>query len=103
PTSIWSCITREFGQPPEERRQMTAVATLTGALSRRMTVRGLQARMVKVGPQPGVCRGTTAFRKERAHGLSGMQGNCAPCHARSHRPPEEAGVEGIWLRGDRLT
>ena len=47
-TSIWSCITREFGQPPEERRQMTAVATLTGALSRRMTVRGLQARMVKV-------------------------------------------------------
>ena len=27
---------------------MTAVATLTGPLSRRMTVRGLQARMVKV-------------------------------------------------------
>ena len=47
-TSIWSCITREFGQPPEERRQMTAVATLTGALSHRMTVRRLQARMVKV-------------------------------------------------------
>ena len=50
-TSIWSCITREFGQPPEERRQMTAVATLTGALSHRMTVRGLQARMVKVVSQ----------------------------------------------------
>ena len=50
-TSIWSCITREFGQPPEERRQMTAVATLTGALSRRMTVRGLQARMVKGVPE----------------------------------------------------
>ena len=64
-TSIWSCITREFGQPREERRQMTAVATLTGALSHRMTVPGLQARMVKVGPQPGVRRGTTAFRKER--------------------------------------
>ena len=47
-TSIWSCITREFGQPREERKQMTAVATLTGALSHRMTVRGLQARMVKV-------------------------------------------------------
>jgi hypothetical protein len=31
---------------------MTAVATLTGALSRRMTVRGLQARMVKVVSQP---------------------------------------------------
>ena len=52
-TSIWSCLTREFGQPPEERRQMTAVVTLTGALSHRMTVRGLQARMVKVVSQPG--------------------------------------------------
>ena len=51
-TSIWSCITREFGQPPEERKQMTAVATLTGTLSHRMTVRGLQARMVKVVSQP---------------------------------------------------
>ena len=40
-----------------------------------MTVPGLQARMVKVGPQPGVGRGTTAFRKERSQGLSGMQGN----------------------------
>ncbi len=30
---------------------MTAVATLTGALSHRMTVRGLQARMVKVVPE----------------------------------------------------
>src|SRR2546428_6995387 len=50
-TSVWSCITRDLGQPPKERRQMTAVATLTGALSHRMTVRGLQARMVKVGAQ----------------------------------------------------
>ena len=64
-TSIWSCITREFGQPREERRQMTAVVTLTGALSDRLTARRLQARMVKVGPQPSVRRGTTAFRKER--------------------------------------
>jgi hypothetical protein len=30
---------------------MTAVATLTGALSHRLTVRGLQARMVKVVSQ----------------------------------------------------
>jgi hypothetical protein len=30
---------------------MTAVATLTGALSNRPTVRGLQARMVKVVSQ----------------------------------------------------
>ena len=50
-TSVWSCITREFGQPPEERKQMTAVATLTGALSHRMTVQRLQARMVKVMPE----------------------------------------------------
>jgi hypothetical protein len=54
---------------------MTAVATRTGALSDRLTVRRLQARMVKVGPQPGVRRGTIAFRKERLQGLSGMQGN----------------------------
>ena len=32
----------------EERKQMTAVATLTGALSDRITVWRLQARMVKV-------------------------------------------------------
>ena len=50
-TSIWSGIPRELGQPPEERRQRTAVATLTGALSHRRTVRGLQARMVKVVSQ----------------------------------------------------
>jgi hypothetical protein len=30
---------------------MTAVATLTGALSHRTTVRGLQAPMVKVVPE----------------------------------------------------
>ena len=50
-TSIWSCITRDLGQPPQERKQMTAVATLTGALSDRMTVWRLQARMVKVVPE----------------------------------------------------
>ena len=54
---------------------MTAVATLTGALSDRLTVRRLQARMVKVGPQPGVRRGTIAFRKERWQGLSCLKGN----------------------------
>jgi hypothetical protein len=50
-TSIWSCITRELGQPLKERKQMTAVATLTGALSNRMTVWRLQARMVEVVPE----------------------------------------------------
>ena len=69
-TSIWSCITRELGQPLKERKQMTAGATLTGALSDRMTVRRLQTRMVKVVP-----RGTIAFRKERWQGLSCLKGN----------------------------
>ena len=50
-TSVWSGITREFGQPREERKQMTAVATLTGALSDRVPGRRLQARMVQVVPQ----------------------------------------------------
>ena len=50
-TSIWSFITPELGQLLAERKQMTAVATLTGALSHRMTVRGLQAHMVKVVSQ----------------------------------------------------
>jgi hypothetical protein len=50
-TSVWSCVTRDLGQPLEERKQMTVVATLTGALSDRMTVRRLQARMVKVVPE----------------------------------------------------
>jgi hypothetical protein len=73
-TSVWSCITRDLGQPRKERRQMTAVATLTGALSDRLTVWRLQARMVKVVSQH-VRRGITAFRKGRWQGLSGMQGN----------------------------
>ena len=50
-TSVWSCLTRDLGQPLKERKQMTAVATLTGALSGRMTVRRLQARRVKFVPQ----------------------------------------------------
>lgn len=74
-TSIWSGITRDLGQPPQGRKPMTAVATLTGALSDRLTGRRLQARMVKVGPQPGVRRGTIAFRKERWQGLSCLKGN----------------------------
>jgi hypothetical protein len=49
---------------------MTAVATRTGALSDRMTVRRLQTRMVKVVP-----RGTIAFHPERLQGLSGLKGN----------------------------
>jgi hypothetical protein len=50
-TSVWSCVTRKRGQPLQERKQMTAVATLTGALSNRIPGRRLQVRMVKVVPQ----------------------------------------------------
>jgi len=49
-TSVWSCVTRKLGQPLQERKQMTAVATLTGALSDRITGWRLQARMVQVVP-----------------------------------------------------
>ena len=54
---------------------MTAVVTLTGALSDQLTARRLQARMVKVVSWLGVRHGPTAFRTERLQGLSGMQGN----------------------------
>ena len=50
-TSVWSCLTRDLGQPLEESKQRTAVATLTGARSDRMTVWRLQARRVKVVPE----------------------------------------------------
>jgi RNA-directed DNA polymerase len=59
-TSIWSSITREPDQPSKEKRQMTAVTTLTGAFSHKevdwhaidwqkahSTVKRLQARIVK--------------------------------------------------------
>ena len=50
---------------------MTAVATLTGARSDRITVWRLQARMVKVVSD----RGMTAFCKERWQGLRCLKGN----------------------------
>ena len=52
---------------------MTAVATLTGALSHRMTVPGAPSAYGEGGAR--VRRGSTAFRKGRWQGLSGMQGN----------------------------
>jgi len=77
---------------------MTAVATLTGALADRMTVRRLQVRMVKVVPH-----GTIAFRKGRLQGLSCLKGNCAPWSASSELPLEVAEVQSERLRGDHLT
>src|SRR4029434_4421486 len=46
-------------------------ATLHDSLMARLD----RLAMVKAVAQPGVRRGTTAFRKEREQGLSGMQGN----------------------------
>jgi RNA-directed DNA polymerase len=64
PTSIWSFITREPVEPAKEKKQMTAVATLTGAFSHNevnwhaidwsgahRNVRRLQARMVKAAKE----------------------------------------------------
>jgi RNA-directed DNA polymerase len=82
-TSIWSFITRELGQLLEERRQMTAVATLTGALSTgpgawhtidwyavHRTVRRLQARIVKA-VQAGRWGKVRALQHLLTHSFSG--------------------------------
>src|SRR2546428_2749242 len=82
-TSIWSFITKELGQLLEERRQMTAVATLTGALSAgpvawhtidwyavHRTVRRLQARIVKA-VQAGRWGKVRALQHLLTHSFSG--------------------------------
>src|SRR5438093_4263908 len=82
-TSIWSFITRELGQLLAERRQMTAVATLTGALSTDLvawhtidwyavhqTVRRLQARIVKA-VQAGRWGKVHALQHLLTHSFSG--------------------------------
>src|SRR5256712_2442771 len=82
-TSIWSFITKELGQLLEERRQMTAVATLTGALSAgpvawhtidwyavHRTVRRLQARIVKA-VQAGRWGKVRAWQHLLTHSFSG--------------------------------
>lgn len=82
-TSIWSFITRDLGQPLKERKQMTAVATLTGALSDRPVtwhaidwyavhrqVRRLQARIVKA-VQAGRWGKVRALQHLLTHSFSG--------------------------------
>jgi RNA-directed DNA polymerase len=82
-TSIWSFVTRELGQLLEERRQMTAVTTLTGALSTgpgawhtidwyavHRTVRRLQARIVKA-VQAGRWGKVRALQHLLTHSFSG--------------------------------
>jgi hypothetical protein len=85
-TSIWSFITRDLGQPLQERKQMTTVVTLIGALSDspvawhaikwyavHRNVRRLQARIVKAVQAVGRC--TTALNTERLKGSSCLKGN----------------------------
>lgn len=82
-TSIWSFITTELGQLLAERKQMTAVATLTGALSTgpgtwhttdwyavHRTVRRLQARIVKA-VQAGRWGKVRALQHLLTHSFSG--------------------------------
>src|SRR5215470_6258447 len=82
-TSIWSFVTRELGQLLKERRQMTAVTTLTGALSTGpaawhtidwyavdRTVRRLQARIVKA-VQAGRWGKVQALQHLLTHSFSG--------------------------------
>src|SRR5262249_27984137 len=82
-TSIWSFITKELGQLLAERRQMTAVTTLTGALSTgpaawhtidwyavHRTVRRLQARIVKA-VQAGRWGKVQALQHLLTHSFSG--------------------------------
>ena len=85
-TSIWSFVTREFGEPTQETLQMTA-GSPAGAVSHppmnrpainwlkvRREVRRLQARIVKV-TQPRSRDGATASCKGRLKGLSPVTGN----------------------------
>jgi len=66
-TSIRCLVTREFDEPMQEAKQMTAVFTLAGAASRRKANRQ-QMSIVKV-----VLRNTTGLGKKPLRCLSGMR------------------------------
>ena len=67
PTSMRCLVTREFDEPMQEAKQMTAVFTLAGAASRRKANRH-QMSIVKV-----VLRSTTGLGKKPLRCLSGMR------------------------------
>jgi retron-type reverse transcriptase len=82
-TSLWSFLTREVEKPTKETRQMTAVATPAGAVSRKTVdwhaldwrkvhrvVRRLQARIVKA-VQEGRWGKVQALQHLLTHSLSG--------------------------------
>src|SRR5216683_401476 len=106
-TSIWSFITKELGQLLAERRQMTAVTTLTGALSTgpgawhtinwyavHRTVRRLQARIVKA-VQAGRWGKVRALQHLLTHSFSGKA--LAVKRVTENEGRKTPGVDGqIW-------
>jgi RNA-directed DNA polymerase len=104
-TSIWSFITKELGQLLAERRQMTAVTTLTGALSTgpaawhtidwyavHRTVRRLQARIVKA-VQAGRWGKVQALQHLLTHSFSGKA--LAVQRVTTNNGRKTPGVDGI--------
>jgi RNA-directed DNA polymerase len=104
-TSIWSFITKELGQLLVERRQMTAVTTLTGALSTgpaawhpiawyavHRTVRRLQARIVKA-VQAGRWGKVQALHHLLTHSFSGKA--LAVQRVTTNNGRKTPGVDGI--------
>jgi len=106
-TSIWSFVTRQLAQPLKERKQMTAVATLTGALSPapvpwqtidwaavHRTVRRLQARIVKA-VQAGRWGKVRALQHLLTHSFSGKA--LAVQRVTTNDGRQTPGVDGqIW-------
>src|SRR5712691_8306732 len=106
-TSIWSFVTKELGQLLEERRQMTAVVTPTGALSTETgawhtldwyavhrTVRRLQARIVKA-VQAGRWGKVRALQHLLTHSFSGKA--LAVKRVTENEGKKTPGVDGlIW-------
>src|SRR5262245_17925228 len=104
-TSIWSCITTELGQLLAERRQMTAVTPLTGALSTgpgawhtmnwyavHRTVRRLQARIVKA-VQAGRWGKVQALQHLLTHSFSGKA--LAVQRVTTNNGRKTPGVDGV--------
>jgi RNA-directed DNA polymerase len=104
-TSIWSFVTRELGKPLQERRQMTVVATRTGALSAETegwhtinwyaahrTVRRLQARIVKA-VQAGRWGKVQALQHLLTHSFSGKA--LAVKRVTDNEGSKTPGVDGI--------
>jgi RNA-directed DNA polymerase len=113
-TSLWSFVTREFEQPTQEAKQMTAGATPAGAVSHdtgdwhaidwrsaHRIVRRLQARIVKA-TQAGRGGQVKACQQLLTHALSGKAFAVKRVTANSgQRTP---GVDGdIWDSPARKT